>query len=64
MDASRITTPGPLKLRKGDRFTIAGQYRRRTFWQWLLRRPRELQQWVVTADAASRGFASFKQVDK
>lgn len=64
MDASHITAPGPLKLRKGDRFTIAGTYRRRTFWQWLLRRPRELQQWVVTADVPRCSFIPFKKVDQ
>lgn len=47
---STITTTGPVALHKGERFTIAGVYERRTFWQWLFRRPRQLKQWVCTEE--------------
>jgi hypothetical protein len=36
------------RLTPGDRYTIAGVYRRRTWWEWLTRTPRRLQVWVVT----------------
>lgn len=36
-------------LKVGDTYTIAGVYRRRTFWQWLTRQPRTLQVFHVTA---------------
>lgn len=34
-------------LQPGDCYTIAGVYRRRTWWEWLTRAPRRLQVWVV-----------------
>ncbi len=34
-------------LQPGDRFTIAGLYQRRTWWQWLTRQPRRLQVHIV-----------------
>jgi len=34
-------------LKPGDRYTIAGVYRRRTWWEWLTGAPRPLQVWVV-----------------
>lgn len=38
-------------LKVGDLHTVAGHYAKRTFWQWLLRRPKELEQLVVTGVA-------------
>lgn len=35
-------------LNKGDVITLPGQYKRRTFWQWLKREPRQIQQFVIT----------------
>lgn len=37
----------PLKV--GDTFTMAGQYKRRSFWQWLKNEQRILQQFTVIA---------------
>lgn len=39
---------GPARLlQPGDHYTIAGVYRRRTWWEWLTLAPRPLQVWVV-----------------
>ena len=35
-------------LNIGDTFTIAGHYRRRTFWQWITGRPKQLIRFRVT----------------
>jgi hypothetical protein len=35
------------QLQPGDRYTIAGVYRRRTWWEWLTFAPRPLQVWYV-----------------
>ncbi len=40
-------SPSGRPLQPGDRYTIAGVYRRRTWWEWLTRQPRRLQVWVV-----------------
>jgi hypothetical protein len=48
---------GPIK--KGDVFTIAGRYTRRTFWQWLMREPRELQRFVVLDDVVAGGITEY-----
>lgn len=37
----------------GDILTMDGQYKRRTFWQWLRNEPRELQRFVVKATGSS-----------
>lgn len=47
------TKADPGKIQKGDMFTIQGRYRRRTLLQWLLRRPKQLQQYTVTMDVPS-----------
>jgi hypothetical protein len=31
----------------GDRFTIAGHFRDRTFWEWITFKPKELQEFVL-----------------
>lgn len=31
----------------GDRFTMAGSYKRRSLWQWLRKEPKKLQPYVV-----------------
>ena len=41
----------PDDVQIGDILTFAGDYQRRTFWQWLTRQPRRLQQYQVK-DAA------------
>ena len=40
-------------MKLSDKFTISGQYKRRTFKQWLFRKPRELQTYIVTEVAES-----------
>jgi hypothetical protein len=37
----------PQELQAGDTVTIEGAYERRTLWQWLTRRPRELAHFTV-----------------
>lgn len=32
----------------GDTVTFEGTFERRTFWQWLTRQPRKLQQYKIT----------------
>jgi hypothetical protein len=39
--------PLPVNLVKGDLVTFTGRYRRRTFWQWLRREPRQLLEFTV-----------------
>lgn len=34
-------------FKTGETLSIAGNYKRRTFWQWLTRRPRELKTFIV-----------------
>lgn len=36
------------RLDVGDVVTFDGIYRRRTFWQWLTRQPREIQPYTIT----------------
>ena len=43
MSTVRVTVAHD-SVKVGQTFTISGRYKRRTFWQWILRRPRELQQ--------------------
>jgi len=38
---------GTSPLKPGDHYTIAGVYRRRTWWEWLTGAPRRLQVWYV-----------------
>ena len=38
------------RLHVGDRYTIAWIYRRRTWWEWLRRRPRCLLVYVVKTE--------------
>ena len=35
------------ELIKGEVITIQGVYRKRAFWEWLVRKPRELQEFVI-----------------
>lgn len=42
-------------LQVGDIVTFDGSFKRRTFWQWLTRKPRELQRFVITSEATSVG---------
>lgn len=37
-----------MHVKIGDTFTVAGLYERRTFWQWLKRKPKKLQVWKAT----------------
>lgn len=37
----------PIEVKKDDVFTMEGKYRRRTLWQWLMGKPRELQQYKI-----------------
>lgn len=32
----------------GDTFTIEGEFKRRSFWEWLRKKPRVLQMFVIT----------------
>jgi hypothetical protein len=41
-------------LNKGDIFTVANCYKRRSFWEWLTRKPKVLQRFVVTEDCVTR----------
>lgn len=41
----------PVKV--GDTVIIAGKHKRRTFWQWLTRQPRQLQTYVITEEITS-----------
>jgi len=36
----------------GDIFTFQDRYKRRTFWQWLTNKPKELQKFKVIGDAS------------
>lgn len=40
-------------MKIGDRITMAGVFKRRTFWQWLTRKPREFQTHIITAEATA-----------
>jgi len=42
-------------MKKGDKYTMAGYYKKRTFWQWLTRKPRELQEYVIFDEAPANG---------
>lgn len=42
-----------LKLEIGDTYTMAGLYRKRTFKQWLARKPRVLQVYKITGVVCS-----------
>lgn len=46
---SRTSTTRTTSLQTGDIVSFEGVYRRRTLWQWLLRRPRRLKNFIVTA---------------
>lgn len=35
------------ELQPSDIVTIAGVYRARTFWQWMMRKPKPLQQFTI-----------------
>ena len=37
-------------LQLGDTYVIVGRYAHQTWWEWLLRRPRRLQRFVVTSE--------------
>jgi len=41
----------PLKL--GDKFTLPNHYKRRTFMQWLKRKPKELKVFEITSTVGS-----------
>jgi hypothetical protein len=43
-------------MKQGDSMTIQNGYKRRTFWQWLTRKPRELQVFRVTLVANGTAF--------
>lgn len=45
-------------LKRGDRFTLPGRFKRRTFWQWLMRHERELQVFVICDDYTSEEIPS------
>lgn len=46
-------TPTPVAFKTGDSLTIAGTFKRRTFWQWLTRKPRELLTFTVVDNVTS-----------
>lgn len=50
-------------IKKGDIFTISGQHKRRTFWEWLARKPKELQRFVVTSEVTAGGIVEYKDAD-
>lgn len=52
---SKLTQSPSLKI--GDTFTLANQYRTRTFWQWLTNKPRKLQIYKITAETTSGHLA-------
>jgi hypothetical protein len=37
-------------IKPGDTITVAGMYRKRIFWQWLTRKPKELFKFTVGDD--------------
>jgi len=37
-------------IKPGDIITVAGLYKKRTFWEWITRKPKELRQFVIGAD--------------
>lgn len=40
-------------LEMGDTFTICGKFKRRTFWQWLTRQPKQLEVFSVSSFSGS-----------
>lgn len=55
-------TPG-FSYKEGDLFTIPGYYKRRTFWQWITRKPKELRMFrVITASTQSGGLTEYEPV--
>lgn len=48
-------------IKKGDVFTVAGKYKRRTLWEWLTRKQRELQRFLVTNEVTTDGIAETRQ---
>jgi hypothetical protein len=51
-----LTIIGDSPLQSGDIISIAGVYRSRTFWQWLINKPKHLQQFMVNRDIAENQF--------
>ncbi len=49
-----ISVSSPSFLKPGDFFTVAGCYKKRTFWEWLTRKPRELTVFTVTAEVSGQ----------
>jgi hypothetical protein len=53
-----LTIIGDSPLQSGDIVEIAGVYRSRTFWEWLTRQLKQLQQFTVYRDAAEQHLRS------
>jgi hypothetical protein len=53
-----------IQLKKGDRFTMSGHYRRRGLIAWLFRRPRPLQVFELTREYGTRkgSIMTYKRV--
>jgi hypothetical protein len=49
MSFTSLTPP----LQKGDIITIATKYKKRSFWEWLSRKPKTLQRFVITDECKS-----------
>jgi len=49
------------KYALGDKFTIAGRYKRRSFLQWLRREPKQLQEYIVKESCAA--YCRYEEVD-
>ncbi len=43
----------PTILNVGDTITIAGEYHRRTFWEWLWNMPKRQKEWTVTSSTST-----------
>ncbi len=43
-------------MKNGDKFTVHGEYKKRTLWQWLTKKPRVLQEYVVFDEAPANGI--------
>jgi hypothetical protein len=49
-------------LAVGDTFTINGFYKKRSFWEWLTKKPKRLQNYVVKEHR--KGFTEYEATPK
>lgn len=48
-------------LKIGETFTIDGIYKRRTFWEWLKRKPKKLQKLKVITE--EQGYVEYQKTE-